>query len=107
MNDEISATELKYLLDSGKDLLVVDVREDDELAKARFENALHVRMVQIPDRISELYPKDQNIVVLCHLGSRSGRVAAFLREAGFTNVANLEGGIDAWSREVDPKVPTY
>jgi rhodanese-related sulfurtransferase len=107
MNQEITPAELKYLLDSGEDVLVVDVREDDELVKARFENALHIRMAQIPDRIAELYPKDQDIVVLCHLGSRSGRVASFLRESGFSNVANLAGGIDAWSREVDSKVPTY
>ncbi len=107
MNDEITPSELKYRLDAGEDVLIVDVREDDELAKAKLDGTLHIRMAQIPDRLSELHPKDQDIVVLCHLGSRSGRVADFLREMGFSNVANLAGGIDAWSHEVDPKVPTY
>ncbi len=107
MNEEISAADLKYLRDNGENVLVVDVREHDELARAKLPDVLHIRMAEIPDRLSELYPKDQDIVVMCHLGSRSGWVAAFLRENGFTNVANLAGGIDAWSREVDSRVPVY
>jgi len=107
MNAEITPVELKSLLDSGKDPLLVDVRENDELQKARVENVLHIPMAQIPDRLADLYPKDQPIVVLCHHGSRSERVVEFLREAGFSDVANLAGGIDAWSRQVDSKVPTY
>ena len=107
MNAELTPSELKYLLDSGEDLVVLDVREDDEIARAKLEGTVHIRMMEVPDRLAELHPKDQAIVVLCHHGGRSERVAGFLREMGFTNVANLVGGINAWSHEVDPKIPTY
>ncbi len=107
MREEITAADLKYMRDFGQNVLVVDVREHDELAKAKLADVLHIRMAEIPDRLGELTPRDQDIVVLCHMGGRSGRVAAYLRENGFTNVANLAGGIDAWSREIDPTIPTY
>jgi rhodanese-related sulfurtransferase len=63
-------------------------------------------MAQVPQRVAEL-PRDRDIVVLCHLGARSERVTAFLRANGFTRAVNLAGGIDAWSREIDPAIPRY
>ncbi|HMD02893.1 MAG TPA: rhodanese-like domain-containing protein [Candidatus Baltobacteraceae bacterium] len=107
MDSEITVAELKYLLDAGDELLLVDVRESDELAKAKLNGVLHIPMAQIPQRLAELRPADQAIVVMCHVGARSERVAAYLRENGFPNVANLAGGIDAWSREIDRSVPLY
>ncbi len=103
---EISVSELKRMHDAGSDFLLLDVREDDELATASVGFAKHVPMATVPERLGEL-PKDGDIVVMCHGGSRSGRVARYLRENGFRSVANLAGGIDAWSREVDPAVPIY
>ncbi|GAC1300579.1 MAG: rhodanese-like domain-containing protein [Vulcanimicrobiaceae bacterium] len=104
--DEISVAELKRLHDAGRAFVLLDVREDDELALARIVWAKHVPMDAVPERLTEL-PRDGNIVVMCHGGVRSERVARYLRHAGFTSVANLAGGIDAWSHEIDPSVPLY
>ncbi len=104
--EEISVSELKRMHDAGRAFVLVDVREDDELAIARIVWAKHVPMQTIPDRITEL-PRDGNIVVMCHAGVRSDRVARYLRENGFSSVANLAGGIDAWSHEIDAGVPLY
>jgi rhodanese-related sulfurtransferase len=103
---DVSVVELKRLHDAGEAFTLLDVREDDELAVARLDFATHIPMATVPERLGELN-KDGDIVVMCHAGGRSARVAKFLREQGFTSVANLEGGIDAWSEEIDPAVPTY
>ena len=63
-------------------------------------------MGQIPDRIGELDPRAK-IVVICHHGVRSQAIAQFLEQAGFIDVANLRGGIDAWAREIDPEMSQY
>jgi rhodanese-related sulfurtransferase len=87
-------------------LLLLDVREDDERATAVIEPSLHIPVGQIAHRVEEL-PKDRRIVVYCHMGGRSEMVAGFLSARGHADVANLAGGIDAWSKTVDPKVPRY
>jgi rhodanese-related sulfurtransferase len=63
-------------------------------------------MGTVPERLADI-PKDEDVVVMCHGGTRSGRVAHYLRQNGYTRVANLAGGIDSWSTEIDPSVPTY
>jgi sulfur-carrier protein adenylyltransferase/sulfurtransferase len=98
--------DLKRMHDAGEPFVLLDVREDDEFEMARLPWAKHVPMGQVAERLGEL-PKDQPIVVMCHGGRRSQRVAQFLRQNGFAEVANLTGGIDAWSREIDPSVPVY
>ena len=103
---EISALELKARRDRGEQPLVIDVREDWELQLARIPDVVHVPMSQIPARLSEL-SRDQETIVMCHAGGRSLRVAHFLANQGFTNVANLSGGITAWSEQVDATVPQY
>jgi rhodanese-related sulfurtransferase len=103
---EISALELKSRRDRGEQPLVIDVREDWELQLARIPGVVHVPMSQIPARLSEL-SRDQETIVMCHAGGRSLRVAHFLANQGFTNVANLSGGISAWSQQVDATVPLY
>jgi len=90
----------------GSDVILLDVREHDELAIAAVAGALHIPMREIPARLAEL-DAAKPLVVMCHSGGRSRRVAAFLQGNGFTNVFNLEGGIDAWSTQVDPRVPRY
>ena len=103
---EISVRELQHMHDAAEQFVLVDVREDDELATASLDFARHIPMGAIGERLDEL-PKDRPIVVMCHGGTRSGRVANFLRQNGFPNVANLKGGIDAWAHEIDPCVPRY
>lgn len=87
-------------------VVLLDVREPQELELAALPGALHVPMRQVPERLEEL-PRDKPVVVFCHAGGRSRRVAEFLAASGFEPVFNLAGGIDAWSREVDSGVPRY
>jgi rhodanese-related sulfurtransferase len=105
--ESITTTELEDLLkkDSGR-IFLLDVREDDERAVARIEPSMHIPMNSVPDRLSDL-PRDRRIVVFCHHGGRSYAVAGYLETEGFKDVTNLTGGIDEWSRLVDPNVPRY
>jgi rhodanese-related sulfurtransferase len=86
--------------------LLLDVREPWEHEKARIEGARLIPMREIPGRIGEI-GKEQEVVAICHHGGRSMQVAMFLEKQGFKRVHNLVGGIDAWSRSVDPAVPLY
>lgn len=88
------------------DVVLLDVREPAELEQAAIAEARHIPMMQVPQRLGEL-PKDKPIVVFCHLGGRSRRVAQFLAANGFEQVFNLDGGIDAWSQLVDERVGRY
>lgn len=103
---EISVEELKAKRDRGENPLVLDVREDWELQLARIPGVVHVPMSQVPARLAE-FTRDAETIVMCHAGGRSLRVAQFLVNQGFTNVANLSGGIDAWSQAIDATVPRY
>ena len=87
-------------------MVLLDVREPEELEQAAIAGAHHIPMRQVPERLGEL-PRDKPIVVFCHAGGRSRRVAQFLVENGFEQVFNLDGGIDAWSRTVDERVGRY
>lgn len=88
------------------DVVLLDVRETAELELAALNFALHIPMGQVPARVDELEP-EKTIVVMCHSGGRSMRVAEYLATRGFEKVVNLTGGIDAWSREIDCTVPRY
>lgn len=90
----------------GKSVVLLDVREHDELAAATVSDARHIPMREIPARLVEL-DRAVPVVVMCHVGGRSRRVAEFLLGNGFSKVFNLKGGIDAWSTEIDPQVPRY
>ena len=103
---EISVQELKSRRDRGEEPLVIDVREAWELQLASIPGVVHVPMNEIPARLGE-FSRHTETVVLCHAGGRSMRVAQYLVNQGFTNVANLSGGIAAWSQYVDATVPQY
>ena len=103
---QISPRELHERLARGDRPTILDVREAEEIAIAAFPSAIHIPMGDIPSRLTELDP-DAELVVVCHHGVRSAQVAAYLARTGFDKVTNLVGGIEAWSCEVDPKVPRY
>jgi rhodanese-related sulfurtransferase len=103
---EISVEELKLRRDRGENPLVLDVREEWELQLARIPGVVHVPMNQVPARLAE-FSREAETIVMCHAGGRSMRVAQYLSNQGFTNVANLAGGISAWSESVDATVPQY
>ena len=103
---EVTAVELKRQLDSGRPLVLLDVREPEELRLAHLPGALHIPMGEVPGRLHELDP-DAEIVVFCHHGIRSAHVAQFLAQREFEHVVNLAGGIDAWSLTVDASLPRY
>lgn len=90
--------------------VLLDVREPWEIATARIAldgaALVTVPMQQIPARLAEIDP-EQPILALCHHGVRSQQVALFLDRQGYPKVYNISGGIDAWSRQVDPTVPVY
>ncbi len=98
----ISVTELNSRKD---EFVLLDVREPQEVTFAKVDPHVHIPMGAIPIRYEEL-DKEIPIVVMCHSGVRSAQVCQFLEPRGF-DVTNLEGGIDAWSQLVDPKVPRY
>jgi len=106
VNDEISVHDLKHRHDAGEAIVLLDVREPDEIATASIAWAMTIPMMEIPDRLGEL-PRDRPVVVMCHHGGRSERVTRFLTANGYENAVNLEGGIDAWAISVDPAVPRY
>lgn len=106
MLTQISPAELKRQLDGGRSLVLLDVREPEEVLLARLPGALHIAMGEVPGRLHELDP-DSEIVVFCHHGIRSASVAQFLAQREFAHVVNLAGGIDAWSASVDRSVPRY
>lgn len=96
--------DLKQLMDAKESLLLVDVRTDEERRTAKIDGSITAD--ELTKKLDSL-DKGTRIVMHCHHGIRSRQAAERLVMAGFTKVFNLEGGIDAWSADVDPKVPTY
>ena len=111
MIEQVRPSELNEWIQShGADAVVLDCRENTELQMASVNptgfSLVHIPMNEIPGRLGQLDP-GRAVAVLCHHGSRSMRVAMFLQANGFDTVANIAGGIDAWSQELDPSVPRY
>jgi len=105
---QLSVQELAaWLADASREPpLLLDVREPWEVEKASLAGITPIPMQQIPARVGEL-GRDRAIVAVCHHGGRSMQVAMFLQAQGFGNLSNLAGGMDAWSREIDPQIPRY
>jgi sulfur-carrier protein adenylyltransferase/sulfurtransferase len=102
----INAVELKKMFDRKEDFALIDVREPFEYDICRIDQARLIPLSELPARLSELDSADE-IVLHCKSGSRSAKALRILQEAGFKKVVNLEGGITAWSDQVDPTVPKY
>ena len=105
MDYEISSEDVKRKLDAGETCTLLDVREPYEFAIAQIGGHL-IPLNDLPKRVRELDPT-REIVVHCKVGGRSQKAAEFLAQNGFKNVHNVAGGIDAWSKRIDPKVPKY
>ena len=104
---EITATELKNRLDAGEDIQLIDVRQPDEYAFAHIEGAKLIPLGEIVRRMDEL-DDSKELVLQCKAGGRSAQAIEFLTRAGYHGkMANLRGGITAWSNDVDPSVPKY
>lgn len=103
---QLSAHELKNKILNSENVFLLDVREPNEFEYAKIENSVLIPLNQIPERMGELDPS-REIVVICHHGMRSQQAAYYLVQSGFNHVANLSGGIDAWSCVCDSSVPRY
>jgi len=103
---QLSATELKNKIQQEEKLFLLDVREPNEYEYGHIANSILIPLNQIPNRLSELDP-EQEIVVICHHGMRSQQAANYLAQSGFKNISNLTGGIDAWSCNCDSSVRRY
>ena len=101
----MGAAELAERL-AKKDVVLIDVREPHEADIASIAGGRLMPMGEVPARAAEI-PQNEDVVLYCHSGARSGRTVQFLQTLGFKRVWNLAGGIDAWSEEVDPSVPRY
>jgi len=106
MEYEITVQSLAAQLKESN-LKLIDVREPWEFTTARIDGFVLMPMGEVPSRAHQELDPDEHIVVLCHAGVRSMNVTAWLRNQGFEKVQSVRGGIDAWSREVDPAVPRY
>lgn len=104
---EITATELKNRLDAGDDIQLIDVRQPDEYAFAKIDGAKLIPLGEIISRKGEI-DESRETVVHCKMGGRSARAIDALQASGFKgSLANLVGGITAWSNDVDQNVPKY
>jgi adenylyltransferase/sulfurtransferase len=103
---EITARDLKQMMDQQKPFVLIDVREPHEYQICRLPGSKLIPLGEVPRRMHELNSAD-DIVVHCKMGGRSAQAVDFLMKSGFRKIHNLKGGILAWARDVDPNVPTY
>ena len=104
---QYTPTQLRELLDgTATSPFLLDVRERWEFDTCHLEGSVHIPMGEIPARLDEI-PTDQTVVVICHHGVRSMRVAMFLQHNGFEDLVNLTGGVDRWARDIDPNMAVY
>ena len=107
MDYEIDPESVQKMAKRGESFTLLDVREPWEFETARIQGAKLMPMGDIPSRANQELDPEDHIVVYCHHGVRSMNVTAWLRQQGFEKAQSMAGGIDAWSRRVDPKVPVY
>ena len=101
----IEPLQVHEMMQRGDKFLLLDCREPWEYQTARIEGATLIPMRDIPQKLEEI-PKDQTVVVYCHAGMRSFNAASWLKRNG-VQALSMSGGIDQWSKEIDPKVPRY
>jgi rhodanese-related sulfurtransferase len=107
MEYEITPEEVKSKFELGESFTLLDVREPWEVETAWIDAAKPMPMGDVPSRAHQELDPEDHIVVVCHHGVRSMNVTVWLRQQGFEKAQSMRGGIDAWSRRVDGKVPMY
>ncbi len=101
--EDISVKELKDRIDQGTPPTMIDVREPFEWDIQHLPGVEKISMGDIPNKISDLNAlKNQELVLICRSGGRSGRITEYLRRQGFSGARNLTGGMLAWKKEIDP-----
>jgi rhodanese-related sulfurtransferase len=103
---QVDGPTLDKIRQSNQDLMILDVREPWEVAICAIAGSINVPLSTLPHNLNRL-PEAGPLVVLCHHGMRSMQAVAWLRQNGFENATNLQGGIDAWARQVDTSMATY
>ena len=103
---DITAVEVKQLIDAGANFTLIDVREVHEYQICKIDKAQLIPLGELPKRLHEL-DKEADLVIHCKMGGRSAKACDLLRASGFTRVRNMTGGILAWADKVDPSVPKY
>jgi adenylyltransferase/sulfurtransferase len=103
---QATAKQIKEMLDEGRKVTLLDVREPQEWDITHIEGAKNIPLGSIPERMNELDTAD-DIVVYCHHGMRSAQAIKFLKKMGFEKLQNMAGGIDAWAINVDKDMPRY
>ena len=103
---EIEPREVHERRLAGEQMVLLDVREDEEVQFCSISDSIHIPMNEVPQRLQELKAEDA-VVVYCRSGKRSMQVCNFLVARGFGRVMNLRGGINEWSLQVDPSIPRY
>ena len=103
---EIDPLTLSNRLADADPPVVLDVREPWEIEIGAIEGALSIPLGELSSRVGEV-PRDRQVAVMCHHGGRSAQATAWLRNQGLEHAVNVAGGIDAWSRLVDPTVSRY
>jgi len=105
---QMSPTELRDFLATGTNTVRIDVREDVELEFGMIDESIHIPMQSVPGRLNELEQhKNDTIVLICRSGRRSDQIGQFLEQMGFTDVINLDGGMNAWATDVDTSMTVY
>lgn len=102
----LSAAEVKEILNNKNGTRLIDVREEWEYNIANIEGSELMPLSNFVDHLSRLN-KEDNLILYCHRGIRSVNTCNYLAAQGFKNLINLKGGIEAWSDEVDQSVPKY
>ena len=104
--NELTVRDLKQELDAGRDLYLLDVREPHEFSLGALPGGVLIPLGEVPARLHEI-PRDRDIVCYCRSGGRSARAIDFLKHHGITRIRNLAGGTQAWSDQIDPRLPRY
>ena len=103
---EITVYDLKKKIDNKDKFLLIDVRENQELAISKLTEALHIPMANIPHNLDKIN-SNQMVIVMCKSGGRSAQVCQYLNNEGYSNVYNLNGGIISWALEIDSNMAVY